>query len=432
MPTRRPNATMNQQEPTFNRGQGQAKGRTRAKIPTQVKSYTQIKVHTQAQVHTQARANAENQFVSLRSVALIFVFFFGLIGLPPQSVDAQQAKSVYRFLLLDSHARTAALGGAHPAIPDADYSLFHVNPAFLASPYSALASTPSSRSNAKTLTNSTNKRSSSSAARSFHASYINHLDDVQYLSASTQLQKGDLANLLPFGIPSLRLPPLALSVRAMHYGDLTGYDETGAETGSLSAGELAVSAGMGDWLHEQIAWGISATWIHSGLAGYRSGGVAVSAGLHGISADGKTSIGLTILNAGAQITPYDQTREPIPLQVHAGVSQRLEYLPLRYFVTARLRPSDDLRTAGEESLSLADRIARSMVIGGEIYFGETVTLRLGYDYLQGQHTGTGKRIDTAGLHGGLGIHLKRFDLHVARTSLSDMGGVLQLSIFYRL
>ena len=218
----------------------------------------------------------------------------------------------------------------------------------------------------------------------------------------------------------------------MHYGDLTGYDETGAETGSLSAGELAVSAGMGDWLHEQIAWGISATWIHSGLAGYRSGGVAVSAGLHGISADGKTSIGLTILNAGAQITPYDQTREPIPLQIHAGVSQRLEYLPLRYFVTARLRPSDDLRTAGEESLSLANRIARSMVIGGEIYFGETVTLRLGYDYLQGQHTGTGKRIDTAGLHGGLGIHLKRFDLHLARTSLSDMGDVLQLSIFYRL
>lgn len=369
---------------------------------------------------------------------LIVVFFFGLMGLAPQSVDAQQAKSVYRFLLLDSHARTAALGGAHPAIPDADYSLFHVNPAFLASPYSALASTPSSRSNAKTLTNATtstssmSERNSSSAARSFHASYINHLDDVQYLSASTQLQKGDLANLLPFGIPSLRLPPLALSVRAMHYGDLTGYDETGAETGSLSAGELAVSAGMGDWLHEQIAWGISATWIHSELAGYRSGGIAVSAGLHRISADGKTSIGLTILNAGAQITPYDQTREPIPLQIHAGVSQRLEYLPLRYFVTARLRPSDDLRTAGEESLSLANRIARSMLIGGEIYFGETVTLRLGYDYLQGQHAGTGKRIDTAGLHGGLGIHLKRFDLHLARTSLSDMGGVLQLSIFYRL
>ncbi len=399
---------MNQQEPKFNRAHTQAKGRTQAKGHIQAKGRTQAKGHTQAkdrtQVHTQARGNTANQAVLLRSATLIFVFFFGLMGLAPRSVDAQQAKSVYRFLLLDSHARTAALGGAHPAIPAADYSLFHVNPAFLAR----------------------------SAARSFHASYINHLDDVQYLSASTQLQKGDLANLLPFGIPPLRLPPLALSVRAMHYGDLTGYDETGTETGSLSAGELAVSAGMGDWLHEQIAWGISATWIHSGLAGYRSGGVAVSAGLHGISADGKTSIGLTILNAGAQITPYDQTREPIPLQIHAGLSQRLEYLPLRYFVTARLRPSDDLRTAGEESLSLADRIARSMLIGGEIYFGETVTLRLGYDYLQGQHTGTGKRIDTAGLHGGLGIHLKRFDLHVARTSLSDMGGVLQLSIFYRL
>jgi len=339
------------------------------------------------------------QYPSMNALALFFLFLFGLMGIAPRSSQAQQAESVYRFLLLDSHARSAALGGAHPAIPDADYSLFHVNPAFLAN----------------------------SASRSFHSSYINHLDDIQYLTASTKLRGGAILQSLP-----VQLPPLALSVRAIHYGDLTGYDETGAETGSLSAGEIAFSAGMGDWLHKQIAWGVSATYIHSGLAGYRSSGIVFSGGLHRISTDGKTSLGLTVLNAGNQITAYHQTHEPMPLQIHAGVSQRLEYLPLRYFITARLRPGDDLRTATEESLTIADQIARSMLVGGEIYFGEAVTLRLGYDYLQGQQTGTGKRIDTAGLHGGVGIHLKRLDLHLARTSLSDMGGVLQLSVLYRL
>ena len=368
---------------------------------------------------------------------------------------AQQAESVYRFLYLDSHARSAALGGAHPAIPDGGYELMHVNPAFLiraTDPKPQTFRTPaadqriestlnpladqettsnrtlSPSSDQETTSNRTPAANRTAFIRSFQSTYLNHLDDIQYLSASAPIRPESLP--LPASIRR-QLPSMAISVRAISYGDLTGYDADGKDTGSLSAGELAVTAGVADLLHEQVHWGVSLSYIHSGLAGYRSGGVAFSGGLHILSRDRNTSFGLTILNAGTQITTYQQTREPLPLQIHAGMSKRLQYLPLRYFLTARYRPDDDLRTAGEASLSVFETIGRSMLLGAEIYFGDFVTLRLGYDYLLSKQAGTDKRVDTAGLHGGLGIRRNRFDFHLARTSLSDLGGVLQLSMTYR-
>jgi len=300
----------------------------------------------------------------------------------------QPGEHVFRFLELSSDARSAALGGAHAAFIDPQSSQFISNPALL----------------------------SSSHTDRLHLSYLNHLGDISFGTAS-----------YAFTIPGYGTA--SASIRYLNYGNMTGYDQFGNETGSAASNDLAFTAGFSNHLTESLSYGVSITGIHSSLAGYQSSALSVSGGLLYNFTDRETSFGLYLNNAGTQLSTYNGISESLPLNIAAGVVHRFEYIPLRLHLTLQRLNNWNLENPNDtEDPSFFDNLSRHMLGGAEFLFGERITGRIGYDYWLHGQTQTGKRIDGAGLSLGVGIHFDRIDIDFSRTSFSDMGSVVQLGI----
>ncbi len=303
-------------------------------------------------------------------------------------VFAQQSSQVFRFLDLNQHAKAAALGGNHPAIESADFSLFTLNPAFL----------------------------STSQDFNLQASYINHISDINFGSVSYH---NSFDGIGAFGI----------SLHVLNYGDLTRFDEFGNDLGDFSANDLSLTIGWGIEFREGWHAGAALTGIYSSLESFSSSALTASAGIFYNSPEKRTQLGATLRHAGFQISTFNGRQEPLPFDISIGIAHKLETLPFRLYATTHNLHDWNLRTANdEESPTAVDQIFRHLVFGTEILFSNSVVFRLGYDQLLHEQTKTGKRIDGAGLSMGFGIKLKTTEIDFARTSFSDIGNLIQLSL----
>lgn len=318
------------------------------------------------------------------NVFAAIIFLFATADLFAQ----QQNRTVFRFLELHPDARQAALGAAHPALINPGFSLMTANPAFLNEPQKF----------------------------NLQAAYQNHLGDVNYGSASYFYDLGEPGSA-------------AISIRYLNYGTLTEYDEQGNDLGSLAANDLAFSAGYAANVTDNLSYGISATMIYSSLAGFNSSGVGFSGGLYYNFPDRESAIGASIVNAGRQLSTYNGIQEPLPLNISVGVAHRLQYVPVRLHYSLQRLNNPGLKSGNDtEDPSTLQKFFRHSAFGTEFLFGDYLTVRLGYDHYLHEQLKTGKRVDGAGLGMGFGLSLKSVDLHFARTSYSDMGNIIQLSM----
>ncbi|MFO7847927.1 MAG: type IX secretion system protein PorQ [Balneolaceae bacterium] len=303
----------------------------------------------------------------------------------------QQQDTVFRFLTLSPDARTAGLGGSHAALLSPGASAFSINPALL----------------------------NSSDPGIIQLSYLNHIGDIRFGTANYAADTPVIGG------------KVAASLRYLGYGGMTRYDETGRADGSLSSGDLAITLGYAAPIENQLSYGLSVTGIHSNIAGYRSSGISVSGGLLYEFASSETAIGAYLQNAGTQLSTYNGSAEPLPLNIAAGVVHRLQYIPVRLHLTFQRLNTWNQRVTGEtEEPDFLSNLSRHLVGGAELLFGERVQLRLGYDSWLGDQTQTGKRIDGAGLSVGVGLQLNNIDVDFSRTSFSDMGSVVQLGVAF--
>lgn len=321
----------------------------------------------------------------IKSTLIIGIFL--IIGVS-ETIAQQQSKTVFRFLSINSEARSAALGGSHVAYINPGFMLFHANPALV----------------------------KPSSGRNFQLSYLNHIGDVGYGSAS-YLHRFD------------EVGDVSVSMRFLNYGDLTRYDELGNSQGSLSANDLALTVGWSSTLAENLYYGVSLTGIHSSLAGFQSTGISASGGLYYKIPDRETAFGFSLRDAGSQISSYNEISEPLPLNLAVSAVHKPEYIPIRFHVTLhRLTDWSSENANDQGSVSFTNEFMRHLIVGSEFIFGDHVSVQLGYNHWLHEQTKTGKRIDAAGLGIGFGLHFSNFDMNLARTSFSDMGNVLQLSI----
>jgi hypothetical protein len=316
-------------------------------------------------------------------------FLFAALFLSSVAAHAQQPGShVFRFLELNADARTAGLGGAHAALIEPPSSHFVVNPAIL----------------------------QASETNELHMSYLNHLGDIRFGTAN-----------YAFSVPELGI--FSASVRFLNYGSMTSYDEFGNETGSAAANDLALTAGFSALLSESLSYGVAVTGIYSSLIGYQSTAVSVSGGLLYRFTERETSVGLYVNNAGTQLSTFNGIKEPLPLNIAAGVVHRLEYIPVRFHLTLQRLNNWNLENANDtESPSFFENFSRHLLGGAEFLLGDRITARMGYDYWLHGQTQTGKRIDGAGLSLGVAIQLNNLSVDFSRTSFSDMGSVVQLGV----
>ncbi|MDI6400497.1 type IX secretion system protein PorQ [Balneolaceae bacterium ANBcel3] len=294
---------------------------------------------------------------------------------------------VFGFLELTGSARSAGLGGNHVALADGGVSLFTANPAYL----------------------------TDRAHKEVSFSYLNHLSDI-YLAT------------VDFAYHLDQLGTFASGIRYLNYGDMQRTTRDGARIGTFNAYDFSWSFAFSrEWLPSLTA-GIGTQLIASSYDDYQSTGVAFFGGLMYTFNEGNTIAGLSFQHLGTQLTTYDGTREELPFTITAGISHRLNHLPLRFNLALHSLNKWEIPVYDDDSPGFADYLFRHVRLGTEILFSKHAHLRLGYDHLKNQSLKSDKRLDFAGASIGLGIMVYSIHMDISRSSFSESGGITQISL----
>jgi hypothetical protein len=306
-------------------------------------------------------------------------------------------ESTYEFLSLTNSARIAALGGNQVSVSDStDLNLPYHNPAAL---HKSMAD--------KVLVN-----------------YVNYMADINYGYASYAHSFDSLGNF-------------ALGVHYINYGKFQEATELGELTGStFKAAEYAFHI-MYSNHYKRLNYGVAIIPVLSKFESYQSFGLAADLGLSIASKSKLTNVAMVARNLGSQITTYydNGEREKIPLNLQAGISQRLQHAPLSFSMNAQYLNHWDLGNPEPEQVEeptvsfyepqekFGKQLMRHLVWGVEFLPSESFIIRAGYNYQRRQELKFNDRTAMVGFSAGFGLKIKRFRLdyaisqyHIAGTS----------------
>lgn len=316
------------------------------------------------------------------------VFFIAFFCVSFSAVAQSNTSSVFRFLEVTPTAYAAGLGGNHPGLHSGDYSLLFVNPAYL----------------------------SATSSGSVSASYMNFLGDANMGFTSTAYHVEGVGT---FGA----------GIRFISYGELDELDENGNHLGTFNANDIAISGAYSISVLKNLQAGASFDLIHSSYADFKSSAFAVSGGLFYKDVASNFSAGIAVRNLGAQLSTFDEVREPLPLDISVGISKKPEAFPFMINFTFKELNNWDMRIFGEnEKPSAINNIMRHVLVGGEATLGENLLIRFGYDHYLHEQTKTGRDFDLAGIAFGLGFTVKDITFDLSRNSYSKLGGITRLSV----
>ncbi len=203
--------------------------------------------------------------------------------LAPAFVQAGGGADAYQFLLLDSNARAAAMGGAYTVLGTGAGALGY-NPAGLA-------------------------RTERDEASFMHNQYFQGITQ-EYLDFASPLGLGASVNYLSFS----------------DVQQTTLNNTSGSGLGDTSLSDLALSAGYGRRLTEDFSVGGGAKYIRETIDQTPRDNVAFDLGAHYvISRLRGLSVGAAVQNMGPAVT-YDQAHENQPLTYRLGGAYQLDWL----------------------------------------------------------------------------------------------------------
>lgn len=343
-----------------------------------------------------------------RGVAII-----GIILLLPVMLMAQKGgEYTYSFLGLTNSARVAALGGEVVSILDDDINLIFHNPSLL----------------------------TSGMQNHLNLNYVNYFAGVNYGYASYGFSLDGIGNF-------------AAGIHYVDYGTFDGTDELGQSMGTFRASEYALNLVYSRPIIDTfLTAGVNLKPIFSSFEQYTSLGIALDAGVTYHHPQTRTTIGLVVKNIGTQITSYTGTREKLPFEIQAGITQGLAHAPFRFNVTFqhlerwdltyKTTASNDFNSLNEDVKAsgfdvFGDKLMRHMVFGVEFLLGENFHFDLGYNYKRRQEMKVNARPGTVGFSWGFGLRVSKFHIAFGRASYHLVGGTnhfsltTNLSEFYR-
>jgi hypothetical protein len=303
-------------------------------------------------------------------------------------------KYTYQFLNLVTSPRQAALGGKIVTLYDEDVNQGNFNPATI------------------------------------NPEMDNHLA-VNYGSYFGEVAYGTVAYAYTY---DRHVQTFHVGVNYINYGTFEGRDEAGLLTGDFTGSEVAVSFGYSFNIpFTSVFLGANAKVISSNLESYNSLGGAMDFGAIYIDQDNDINIGVSIRNVGFQFTTYAGMREPLPLEIVAGISQEVENVPIRWHVTLENlqqwnlgfsnpnKADQDIEGGSEpEKISFVNNALRHLILGAELFPGKSFNLRAGYSFRRGQELSIVDRRSFSGISVGMSVRFNkiRFDYSYSRYTLA--------------
>lgn len=313
-------------------------------------------------------------------------------------------KSVYQFLSLVTSPRQAALGGKVLTIYDYDVNQALFNPATI------------------------------------NPEMDNRLS-VNYGSLFGEVTYGTAAYAYTY---DRRVQTFHAGVNYVHYGTFEGRDENGELTSDFTGSEIALSFGYAYNIpYTTVYVGANAKLISSTLESYNSFGGAVDIGALYVDEDNDINWALVIRNVGTQFSTYAGTREKLPLEVMAGVSQELENVPIRWHLTLEnlqqwdIAFSNPARAEGNidggetpEKISIFNNALRHVVVGAELFPKKGFNLRVGYNFRRAEELRIEEQRNFSGISVGVGLRVNKlkFDYSYSRYTLAANTSLFGLTI----
>ena len=311
---------------------------------------------------------------------------------------------VFQFLDLDFNARSAALGGDFITVKDDDINLAVMNPA-----------TISKKMDKNVALN-----------HSFYPSGVNY----------GQIVVGQ--NIKSIGQVTGHL-------RYVSYGRFTRTDNTGKNIGKFTAGDYALGVGYGKELNERFSVGGNANLLFSHYESYSSVGVSIDFAAMYHNRDNNISATILARNVGVQLKSYTKkNKEPLPLEILAGVSYRLPHAPFRFSIMGHDLTDWDLSynipnaqptidqinqdTIPVPKASFVEKTFRHLIISAEVLPTEHFSIRLGYNYDRRKTFGIENRIGIQGFSAGVGFRVKKFDFSYSIAFYSAAGASNLISV----
>ena len=247
--------------------------------------------------------------------------------------------------------------------------------------------------------------------------YVDFLADINYGSAT-------FAHLI-----NRHFGTLHAGITYVNYGKFIGADETGQETGTFSARDLALSLGYSYRIPKSnFHAGANLKYISSSIENYTSSGMALDFGLTYFNDAKPYVLSAVIRNIGYQFNVFDEQRESLPLEIAVGASYQLENVPLQWHVTinslqkwkvAVKNPSDSQTSIDGETtndnITFLDNAFRHVTVGAELFPKKVFNLRLGYNFRRGKELRLTESRTFAGVSLGFGLQLGRFKFNYAFT-----------------
>ena len=313
-------------------------------------------------------------------------------------------QSVYQFLNLVTSPRQSALGGKTLTIYDHDVNQAHFNPA--------------------TINPEMDNRMS--------LNYGSYFGEVTYGTASYAYTYDRHVQTFHGG------------VNYVNYGKFDGYDENGTPTASFTGSDIALSFGYAMNIpNSDFHVGANGKLINSSLESYNSFGGAIDLGVIYIDEYNDINYAFVIRNIGTQFTTYAGTRESLPLEIMAGISQQIENVPIRWHLTlenlqqwnvsfsnpARAENSIDGSSTPEKT-SFFNNALRHVIFGAELFPDRGFNLRVGYNFRRGEELRLLEQRNFSGISVGFGLKMGRikFDYSYSRYTLAANTSLFGLTV----
>ncbi|TDU40232.1 hypothetical protein BXY82_2278 [Gelidibacter sediminis] len=223
-----------------------------------------------------------------------------------------------------------------------------------------------------------------------------------------------------------------VGVTYINYGTFDGYDESGNSTGTFTGNEAALSFGYSYQVpFSDFYVGASGKLITSKLEQYNSIGGAIDVGVIYVNEKLDFHAAITIRNLGTQFTSYADLNEKLPVEVTLGLSQSLQYVPIRWHLTfdnlqqwpigvsnpARATTDLDCNQT-QEKVGFLNALMRHTILGAELFPEAGFNLRVGYNFRRAEELRIVDQRNFSGLSFGIGIKLNklRFNYSHARYS----------------
>jgi hypothetical protein len=299
-----------------------------------------------------------------------------LLLIIPMSVVAQTAgKQSFQFLNAASTARLSALGGVNVSLSDEDINFLFTNPALVGDTLNRWAS----------------------------ASYQFYVADIGEATFA-------------YGQKFKKIGMLSMGVQHFSYGDIKGYDASGAPTGDYKSGETALYVSKSHQINN-FRLGVNLKGVFSNLAGYRANALMLDIGGTFIHPKKNFTVGMVMRNIGFVLSNYSSTSNAkVPFDLQVGSTFRPEHMPLRFSLTAYdLVSSKVTYTQSGEKSGTFDKVLRRFNFGTEILFHKNAELMIGYNYRVHQELKLSSGGSGAGITFGIMAKIKSINFSFSRS-----------------